>query len=131
MKFKIACGSDDEQTFTNHHFGDSKYFLVYEYDIENLSFRFIKKIKNTSGEKEEHGNIKKAKKISSILENIKVFMAFTIGPNISVMRKKFVPIISREKNIIKALSKIKKKALDIFKETQLKNKKDKRIFIID
>ena len=47
------------------------------------------------------------------------------------MRKKFVPVISREKNILKTLNKIKEDILQMIKEVQSLEKKDKKIFIIN
>ncbi|RLC38661.1 hypothetical protein DRH27_01730 [Candidatus Falkowbacteria bacterium] len=131
MKLKIACGSDDEKMFINNHFGDSKYFLIYEYDSENQDIKFVKKIINNSEDKKEHGDIKKAKNISVVLKETSVLVAFVMGPNIIKMRKKFVPVISREKNIEKTLSKIKEYMAQIIKESQLPDGQDKKIFIIN
>jgi predicted Fe-Mo cluster-binding NifX family protein len=33
MKIKLACGTDNGTEFTNEHFGSSKYFLIYEFDL--------------------------------------------------------------------------------------------------
>ena len=46
MKFKIACGTDDGQNFTTEHFGDSKYFLIYECDSEIGKIVFLEKREN-------------------------------------------------------------------------------------
>ncbi|MCD4705780.1 NifB/NifX family molybdenum-iron cluster-binding protein [bacterium] len=131
MKLKIACGTDDKKIFTNNHFGDSKYFLIYEYDLENKNIEFAEKINNNSEDEEEHGDIKKAKSISDVLKEISVLVAFVMGPNIARMRKKFVPVISREKNIEKTLNKIKEDMVRIIKESQLPDGQDKKIFIIN
>jgi predicted Fe-Mo cluster-binding NifX family protein len=131
MKVKIACGTDDEKNFTDNHFGDSKYFLIYEYNSESQDIKFIKKVNNGSEDEEEHGDIKKAKGISGILQDVSILVAFVMGPNIMRMRKKFVPVISREKNILKTLNKIKEDILQMIKEVQSLEKKDKKIFIIN
>lgn len=131
MKIRIACGTDDEKNFSDNHFGDSKYFLIYEYDPDSQNIEFIKKIKNNFRPEANHGDVKKAGNISIILKGISVLAAFVMGPNISVMRKKFVPLISRKKNILKSLSGIKEKKLQIIKEAQLPEGKDRKIFIIN
>jgi len=107
VKIKLACGTDNGTEFTNEHFGSSKYFLIYDFDLEAKDLRFIKRIVNSSQEEEKHGDIKKAKSVSELLKNVFVFAAFRYGPNIIRIKKRFVPIISREKNIEKTLYKIK------------------------
>lgn len=132
MKIKIACGTNNKKDFTSNHFGDSEYFLIYEYNSENQSIELIKEIKNTfEEEEEEHGDVEKAKGVSAILKDVQVLAAFVMGPNVTRMRKKFVPVISREKNILKTLDKIKEKMSQIKKESQLLSGKDREIFIID
>jgi len=107
IKIKLACGTDNETEFTNEHFGSSKYFLIYEFDLETKDLKFLKRIENSTQEEEKHGDIKKAKSVSELLKNIFVFAAFRYGPNIIRIKKRFVPIVSREKNIEKTLYKIK------------------------
>ena len=106
MKIKLACGTDNETEFTNEHFGSSKYFLIYDFDLETKDLRFLKRIENSSQEEEKHGDSKKAKSVSELLKNVFVFVAFRYGPNIIRIKKRFVPIISREKNIEKTLNKV-------------------------
>ncbi len=130
MKFKIACGTDNGKTFTDGHFGDSKYFLIYEYNTENHSFGFIQKVKNIFKEEQKHDDAQKAKSISDILQDIQVVLAFAMGPNITKIRKKFIPVISREKDIIKSFDNIKKEIAEMINEMELPSGKDKKIFII-
>jgi predicted Fe-Mo cluster-binding NifX family protein len=131
MKIKIACGTDDEENFTNNHFGDSSNFLIYEYDSESQNIEFIEKIENKSEEEEEHGDIKKAKSISTVLQDISILVAFVMGPNITRMRKKFVPVVSRKKDILKTLEKIKEDLPEMINEINLPEGQDKKIFIIN
>lgn len=107
MKVKLACGTDNTSEFTREHFGSSKYFLIYEYDLETKDLIFLEKVINSTEEEEKHGDSKKAKSVSELLKNVFIFVAFSYGPNIIQIRKKFIPIISREKNITNALNKIK------------------------
>jgi len=129
MKIKLACGTDNGTEFTNEHFGSSKYFLIYDFDLETKDLRFLKRMENSTQE-EEHGDIKKAKSVSELLENVFVLVAFRYGPNIIRIKKRFVPIISREKNIDKALNKIKLLSNKIKSEVEKEKGIDKKIIYI-
>jgi len=130
MKVKLACGTDNETEFTNGHFGSSKYFLIYDFDLETKDLRFLKRIENSSQEEEKHGDIKKAKSVSELLKNVFVLVAFRYGPNIIRIKKRFVPIISREKNIDKTLNKIKLLSNKIKTEIEKEKGIDKEIIYI-
>ena len=130
MKIKLACGTDNETEFTNGHFGSSKYFLIYDFDLETKDLRFLKRIENSSQEEEKHGDIKKAKSVSELLENVFVLVAFRYGPNIIRIKKRFVPIISREKNIEKTLNKVKFCSNKIKSEIEKEKGIDKEIIYI-
>jgi len=131
MKIKLACGTDNGTEFTDKHFGSSKYFLIYEFNLETKDLRFLKRIENSTPE-EEHGDIKKAKSVSELLKNVFVLVAFRYGPNIIRIKKRFVPIISREKNIEKTLNKVKLFSNKIKSEIEIEKEKgiDKEIIYI-
>jgi len=130
MKIKLACGTDNETEFTTEHFGSSKYFLIYEFNLETKDLKFLNKIENSTPEEEKHGDTKKAKSVSELLKNIFVFAAFRYGPNIIRIKKRFVPIISREKNIEKTLYKIKFLSNKIKSEMEKEKGIDKEIIYI-
>jgi len=130
MKIKLACGTDNGIEFTNVHFGSSKYFLIYEFDLETKDLEFLKRIENSTPEEEKHGDTKKAKSVSELLKNVFVLAAFRYGPNIIRIKKRFVPIISREKNIRKTLSKIKLLSDKIKSEIEKEKGIDKEIIYI-
>ena len=130
MKIKLACGTDNETEFTNGHFGSSKYFLIYDFDLETKDLRFLKRIENSTQEEEKHGAIKKAKSVSELLKNVFVLVAFRYGPNIIRIKKRFVPIISREKNIEKTLNKVKLYSNKIKSEIEKEKGIDKGIIYI-
>ena len=130
MKIKLACGTDNETEFTNGHFGSSKYFLIYDFDLETKDLRFLKRIENSTQEEEKHGAIKKAKSVSELLKNVFVLVAFRYGPNIIRIKKRFVPIISREKNIEKTLNKVKFFSNKIKSEIEKEKGIDKEIIYI-
>ncbi len=132
MKIILACGTDNKIDFSVEHFGSAKYFLFYEFDLEKKNIVFLKSINNYTLQKEEekHGDLKKAKSVSELLENVSVFVANKYGPNIKRIKKRFVPIISREKNIEKTLSRIKKINRQIKTEVEKENRLDKNIIFI-
>jgi len=130
MKIKLACGTDNETEFTNGHFGSSKYFLIYDFDLETKDLRFLKRIENSTPEEEKHGDIKKAKSVSELFKNVFVLVAFRYGPNIIRIKKRFVPIISREKNIEKTLNKVKLCSNKIKSEIEKEKGIDKGIIYI-
>jgi len=70
-------------------------------------------------------------RIRLVHKGVVVFLAFVMGPNIVRIRKEFVPIISREKNISKSLEKIKNYIPDILNEIKVEEGKDKKVFVIE
>ncbi len=96
-----AFATDDGQTFMDRHFGDAKSFNIYE--INSTQANFLKTISNTIEEEDEdvHADPVKAKGISGLLkqEKIQVVVSKVFGPNIKRIKKKFVCIITQEKQI--------------------------------
>ncbi len=123
MELRVAVGTDDGKNFTNSHFGDSKYFLIYEWD-ENNRLKFIEKRENIKFDEEKHGDSKKAVHISNQLQGIFVLMAKVFGPNIVKIRKKFVPVVSRVNKIEDALNILSLKRADVEKNLNLENDKE-------
>ncbi|NQT65731.1 MAG: dinitrogenase iron-molybdenum cofactor biosynthesis protein [FCB group bacterium] len=105
-KLKVAFATDDGKTFMGRHFGDAEYYYIYEIDDENANF--IKKIDNTTEEEDIHADPKKAKGISNLLldENVSVVVSKVFGPNIKRIKKKFVCIVVKEKEIEESINKI-------------------------
>lgn len=127
---KIACGTDDGIRFTEDHFGSAKFYLIYTLDLKNKNINFIKKVKNTSISEKLHGDPKKAKSVSNLLKKIQVIVGFLIGPNIIHLRKKFIPVISKEKNINKTLKRLIDKIDLIKKGLEIEQGKSKNIIYI-
>jgi len=98
---KIAFGTNDGKTFCDDHFGDSKYFVIYEFSKEGK--KFIEKRNNAKFDEESHGSEKKAAHITEQLKDIPVLGAKVFGPNIARIRKKFVPIIIHVNSIESAV----------------------------
>ncbi len=96
-----AFATDDGQAFMDRHFGDAKSFNIYE--INSNQANFLKTISNTIEEEDEevHADPNKAKGIAGLLkkEKVQVVVSKVFGPNIKRIKKKFVCIITQEKQI--------------------------------
>ena len=110
---KIACATDDNFNFSKEHFGSASKYLVYSLNLDNKEIKFLKEIKNITSEERKHGDPNKAKAVSEILKEIDVLINSVFGPNIVNMRKNFVSVVSRERNIEKALKKLINKIQDL------------------
>ena len=104
MYFKLAAGTDDKKNFTDSHFGESQVFLIYE--VKDDKLRLIEERENQKFDEEKHGDEKKASHISAQLKDVNVLVGRVFGPNIVRIRKKFVPVLSKEKNIEKSLNEL-------------------------
>lgn len=106
-KLTVAFGTDDGEKFINRHFGDAKFYDIYEID-ENKA-EFIKRINNTTDEEEEvHADPKKAKGIANLLlqKNVNVVVSKIFGPNIKRIKKKFVCVVMNDKRITGSLNRL-------------------------
>jgi NAD-dependent dihydropyrimidine dehydrogenase PreA subunit/predicted Fe-Mo cluster-binding NifX family protein len=125
--FALGC-EDDENMTAGEHIGSSKYYNIYKYVRGN--FKFIEKrenIKYEENENHESGDPEKAEKVASVLKDVNVMVGRMFGPNITKMRKKFVPVVIREKKVNDVLKKLNIAINEIYKE---KNKKDEKNAII-
>ena len=114
-KVIMACATDDGKIFFDGHFGDAKFYLLYELDLENREITFLRQVENTREEEEGHGEPKKASSVSEIMGVVRVMVGSAMGTNVTRMRKKFVPVISRRVRIVDALDGI----LDLIEPTGL------------
>ena len=117
MKLSVAFATDDGKMFMKRHFGDAKFYAVYEIS-ERESF-FIKRLENTTSEEEnQHADVQKAKGISSLLkgEDIQIVVSQVFGPNIKKIQKMFVPIIIKEPGIEQAINEIQQNMSVVLKE---------------
>ena len=128
MIIKFAVASDDLKNLTTEHFGEAKRYLIYSFDLETGNITFLEDRKNTTTEEETHGDSKKAKAISEVLGDISVLINLVFGPNIIRIKKRFVVVVSRVKEIKKVLEKLKLKKEIIEKNL---NKKDKEIIYLE
>ena len=128
-KLTFAIGTDNEKTIkSDDHVGMSKDYLIYEYSKGELVFK--EKRENKKYEEDErliHGDPEKAKKVGEVLRGVDVIVGKIIGPNITRMKDKFVPVVIRELEIKKALEILKENINEIVEE---KNKIERKGIIL-
>lgn len=78
----IAAGSNDKISFNTSHFGESRYFMIYEiHENGYVVFREMRINKAADMEEEMHGDPKKFKAVILQLEDVDVLLAYAMGPN--------------------------------------------------
>jgi hypothetical protein len=127
MKIKFACGSDDGVSLSDEHFGSAKFYMIFEMDLENRKISFLEKQMNNTPKEKIHGDPKKAKAVSTALKDVHVLLGFVFGPNIVRTRKRFVILISREKQINEVIKKLPNYIDNIKEEMKKENGIDKEI----
>lgn len=108
-KLLTAFATDDGKAFMDRHFGDAKFYDIYEISKNEASF--MKRIDNTVDEEEEvHADPEKAKGISQLLkkEKVKVVVSKAFGPNIKRIKKKFVCVLMNDDSLEKSISTFRK-----------------------
>ncbi len=123
-KLIFAIGTDNSKIIKQDgHVGMSKYYLIYQYLEGKLIFKEKREnIKYQEDERLIHGDPEKAKKVGAVLKDVNVLVGKRIGPNISRLKNKFVPVIIREPEIKKAIKIIKQNINEIIEE---KNKSER------
>ena len=125
---RVAFATDEGKIFMNRHFGDAKYYDVY--NIDENSSSFIKRITNTTEEDDEeiHADPKKAKGVINLFkeDNIQVLVSKVFGPNIKRIKKKFVCILMNDSSISESIKKIQESIQIVDKEW---NKGEERSYI--
>ena len=107
MNFLIAFGTDDEENLNNDHVGMAKYFYVYEFS--NGEEQLVEKRENvrfTGDETMNHGDPKKARATSSVLEGVDVLVGRKFGPNLPRLLGRFVCVLVRTNTIATAIEAI-------------------------
>ena len=107
MNFLIAFGTDDEENLNNDHVGMAKYFYVYEFS--NGEEQLVEKRENvrfTGDETMKHGDPKKARATSSVLEGVDVLVGRKFGPNLPRLLGRFVCVLVRTNTIATAIEAI-------------------------
>ncbi len=119
MTFIAACATDDGLLLVDRDFGDSDGYDLYS--VEPDGFTFLKRIENTRRNDDEHtpdGSAAKAGGIGKLLREhgADVMLANKIGQNITRMRKGFVPVVSRDRDVHRALENLSRIHDDIVEQ---------------
>ncbi len=127
---KIAIGvEDNDEKFTKGHFGESKKYFIYKFEISSKKMQFVKSYLNTSPEEKIHADPEKARNVASIIGNVDCILAHALGQNIIRMKKKYLILISRSINIEEALNKFPEK-IDLILQELVKNSEDRKVIHI-
>ena len=113
---RVAVGTDDLNTIRNGHFGESKYFKIFEVEKEKVTETEIREnpfLKPESEDTHHHGE---AKKIMEFLKDCDIFIARSMGlhsiPKLIKMGVK--PLITREKEVRQAVEALASGKTDTF-----------------
>jgi predicted Fe-Mo cluster-binding NifX family protein len=126
--FLIAFGTDDGKSLNDDHVGMAKYFYVYRFCGDKKEF--VEKRENVKFKGDEsikHGDPKKAKATSSVLEDIDVVVGKKFGPNIVRLLKKFVCVVVREETLNGAIDAA---CCNLEKILEQKNKADRKHLVL-
>lgn len=123
----FALGTDDQETIKpNDHFGMSKFFQIWVYNSETDRIEFKENRENVKYKEDEtrvHGDVGKAKATSSVLGGVDILVGKRMGPNITRLKQKFVPIIVREPSIDNVIIILQENMVDILNEKEKVEKK--------
>ena len=106
-KLLIIFATDNGKSFMDRHFGDAKYFDLYEINPDNS--HFVKRIKNAiSNIEDKHADGQKAVGIAGLFKNdgVHVLASQKFGANINKMKSKFVCILMNERQISESVKTI-------------------------
>ena len=117
-KLRIVFGTDDGKNIVKHHFGDSKYFKLYELNSDGESV-LAGSVENGAKDMKEkkHGDDRKRASVLGQLGQIDIMIAGALSPNFVKINKttNTVPCVSKIDEIEKNLDIISKK-FDMFAE---------------
>ena len=108
MRLLIAFGTDDGVRLNNDHVGMAKEFLVYEFSDRGQTL--VERRQNVSyagDESMQHGDPRKARATSSVLESMDVLVGKKFGPNITRLLTKFVCVVVRTDDITTAVEAVR------------------------
>jgi predicted Fe-Mo cluster-binding NifX family protein len=97
MDLRVAFSTDDGKLLVDDHFGEGKFFYIYIVNDEVSRLVDIKE--NRSGAERVHGDPVKARKIAEILGDVDLIVGYRMGPNINRMKRRYLPIVSRSRDI--------------------------------
>lgn len=124
MRLSIAFSTNDGKNLLNEHAGMARYFDVYEFSDNEV--KFIERRKNKEVEEDEtliHGDPKKARSVSTVLEGVDVIVNRRFGPNIVRILKNFTCVVVKSYTIADAIEVIKQnidKVIEEYKKEECK-----------
>ena len=91
---RLAVATDDGEHFMGRHFGDAKFFEIYEFS--GSGYEVVGRVINDLDEEGGHADPRKAKGIAGILreQDVQVAAAKVFGPNIKRIKKRFVCVLT-------------------------------------
>ena len=103
--FICAIASNDGVNYTDTHFGDAKYYLLYEFC--DASAESLKTISNTTEQDKEdiHADPQKAGSVVQMLKKkkVQVVAAGVFGPNIKRIKSQFVCLLMDQGTISQSI----------------------------
>ena len=129
---KVAAGSSDKIHFNTGHFGESRYFMIYDvYENGNMLLKEIRINNAFDMEEEMHGDPRKFKAVISQLVDVDILLAYAMGPNFKrvVEDSDKIPYIVRgvsrkTKRIVDGLKEILRKFESLYEKSRLKRAVD-------
>lgn len=115
----IACATDDGRSLIDRHFGEARFFSIYEVDETGWRLReMIENISIDGVDSDGHGDALKAKHVMMLLRGrgVRVLMNKRFGPNINRMIIRFLPLISAKDLIEDSLEDVRENLELIMKE---------------
>ena len=124
-RIRIAIGSKDGESIFNGHFGESKYFYIFDL-TRSGELKFVEKRKNLSEEEEKgkHGLEKKRKEVLSIIKDVNVIIGRRKSPNFIKISEntEYQPILVNMDSFEEIKRKIKENADSIFSMVERRKK---------
>lgn len=128
MELLIAFGTDDDINLNTDHVGMAKYFHIYRFcDGKEELVEKRENVKFEGDESMKHGDPKKAKATSSVLQSVDVIVGKKFGPNLPRLLRKFTCIVVRTEAISRAIEAVHKNMDGIVEE---KNRAEGRKHIV-
>ena len=108
---RAAIATDDGKTCIERHFGDARYYDVY--DVDERGAHFSERLENTVEVEEvesKHGDPRKASGIGGLLKKFQVntAVAHVFGPNIKRIKKQFACVLVHTVDIPSVLAILEK-----------------------
>ena len=118
----LAIGVNEHKAFSNEHFGESHYFLIYQWN--GNAFELVEERLNAKFDEEKHGDERKAQHIMSQLSDVSVLVAKVFGPNIKKVKQRYVIVISRIDDVQQTVAILNNKYEQLMKAVQSEGEKE-------